>query len=134
MKVKHHNTGINIPSTVIDLQLMCNSDANAKVLNVNEIPYFIYFRIPHGFLSGVMLSLTDIYDGKRRPVDFVQFTERRGKSSIIEMESRVFDFSLGYHTYKFEFIDTNTDDVYYLYASVIIQTDNPEKPYIYMNR
>lgn len=135
MKVKHHNTGMNIPSTIIDLQLRCNSDANTRVLNVDEIPYFIYFRIPHGFLSGVMLSLTDIHDGIRKHIDFTQFTKRRGNSSIIEVESRIFEFSLGYHTYMFEFINTITDDVYCLFASVIIQNDNPEnRIFIWIDR
>lgn len=44
------------------------------------------------------------------------------------------DLSIGLHTYRLEFVNLNTGDTYYQYFNYTIQDDNPEQPYIYMQR
>ena len=44
------------------------------------------------------------------------------------------NLDIGLHTYTLEFINTITGDTFYQYFNYTIQSDNPNKPYIYMNR
>lgn len=52
----------------------------------------------------------------------------------IEIESKVLDTKPGLHIYMLKWINKVTLDVHLQYFSYSIQTDNPEKPYIYMDR
>lgn len=44
------------------------------------------------------------------------------------------NLDLGLHTYTLEFVNVMTGDTYFQYFNYIIQTDSPDKPYIYMDR
>lgn len=52
----------------------------------------------------------------------------------VDIAVDLLDLSIGLHTYKIEFVNSITGDVYYQYFSYTIQDDSPDKPYIYMNR
>ena len=67
------------------------------------------------------------------PLDYYDFIQRNCRRPWIRIDSCILDTSIGQHTYRFQFINRETDDVYSLYLSYIIQDDNPDRPYVYMN-
>lgn len=44
------------------------------------------------------------------------------------------NLDIGMHVYTLEFVNTATGDTVFEYFCYTIQSDNPDKPYIYMNR
>lgn len=56
------------------------------------------------------------------------------KSPWIDIPVDCLDLSLGLHTYTIELVNALTNDTFYQYFNYTIQEDNPDKPYIYMNR
>lgn len=52
----------------------------------------------------------------------------------IDIDTDLLDKSVGLHTYIIRFESKLTGDLTFQQFSYIIQNDNPEKPYIYMNR
>lgn len=56
------------------------------------------------------------------------------KRPWIDIPVDCLDLDLGLHTYTVEFVNTTTGDTLYQYFNYTIQIDNPDKPYIYMER
>lgn len=123
-------------STVQSFELADRSTAlaNAKVINKEDIEYYVYFHIPTKFASHSIL--VDMYklDDEPEAVDYVDLASRDCMRPWIRMPSKLLDTNSGHHLYKLVFINKKTDDIFSFFVSYIIQDDNPDKPYIYMNR
>ena len=52
----------------------------------------------------------------------------------VDIPVDLLNLSIGLHTYSLEFINLVTGDTFYQYFNYTIQDDDPDKPYIYMNR
>lgn len=104
---------------------------DVHVFNKKEIEYFLYMHIPEELSRDS--NLVEVKCVDTCEVLDHELIQRHCKKPWIRIESRLLDTSVGQHTYRFVFINTATDDVYSLYISYIIQDDNPDKPYIYMN-
>ena len=106
---------------------------NVTVLNRNEIEYFVYLHIPENLaIHSELFGVGDL-DHVDVPIDYEDLIQRNCKRPWLRVESRLLDLTAGQHTYRFSFVNQETDDVYSLYISYIIQDDNPDKPYIYMD-
>jgi hypothetical protein len=127
----------------------CNSDkfllypyseyaAHTKVININDLNYDIWLKIPEDVNRYYTLFDVD--------ADIDKLVEPNTKSNILEniqkelgkpwlrINSTTLNKKPGQHIYKFSFINTENDDILFLYFSYILQHDNPDKPYIYMRR
>jgi hypothetical protein len=52
----------------------------------------------------------------------------------IDIKSTALNMDVGHHVYKLHFRQKYTNVLSNLFFAYTIQNDNPEKPYIYMNR
>ena len=110
---------------------------NSRVLNMNQIEYFLWLELPHN--KARFLALYEVHELKSGAeavaVDYTDKMTRDCKKPWIKAESSLFNLNPGYHIYKFSFVDTRIDDIVYLYLTYHIQTDNPDKSsYVYMKR
>ena len=118
---------------VIELRPHNKVFENVKIFNKNEIEYFMYLHIPENLAKDCELYKVQDVDNPDILIEYNDSIQRNCKRPWLRIDSRLLDTSCGQHTYRFGFINIVTDDVYSLYISYIIQDDNPDKPYIYMN-
>lgn len=108
---------------------------NSRVLNLNQIEYFLWLELPHS--KARFLSLYNISELKSSTesvsVDYIGKITRECKKPWLKATTSLFNMNPGYHIYKFSFVDTRIDDIVCLYLTYHIQTDNPDKSsYVYM--
>lgn len=80
----------------------------------------------------VLLSMVEISleDGE----DISSSVYRDNMRPWLRVPVDVLNKDIGQHTYKLHFVNIHTSLELDLYIQYIIQDDNPDKPYIYMNR
>lgn len=110
---------------------------NSRVLNMNQIEYFLWLELPHNkarFLA--LYEVSELKSGSEAvAVDYTDKMARDCKKPWIKAESSLFNLNPGYHIYEFSFVDARIDDIVCLYLTYHIQTDNPDKSsYVYMKR
>lgn len=110
--------------------------AHSEVVNVGELSEDIWLRLPDGISKYLTLnSLIKIdQESNSTPVDIKDKVERETNRVWIQIDKSVFDLSAGFHLYRLIFDDSSTETEYSLYFCYHIQDNNPEKPYIYMER
>ena len=72
-------------------------------------------------------------DGVYELCNFSGFIDRDGLHPWISFLSGFLDKSVGQHIYRLSLVNTATHDICALYFSYIMQTENVDKPYVYMN-
>lgn len=109
--------------------------AHNLILNTNQIEYYIWLEIPSEItLSCVLVEVYDITLNKevaKCRVPYHQYIKREDRKPWLQIGTDMFDLSPGQHMYRFQFVNTSTDDIISLYFTYTIQTDTPNKPYIY---
>lgn len=106
-----------------------------KVFNLHELDNYLYVYIQPDKTRNCILQ--DL-----REVNFEESTGSESFYSIAEIVSASWikihcsklDLTTGMHVYKLVFNDPVFDETLNLYFSYTVQNDNPDKPYIYMNR
>lgn len=105
-----------------------------KVIARDQLQHSILLHVP----DNVPVKYVSVYN-------IAQISPKYGKMFIkgpilinyrpwIELNCKDLDSSIGYHVYKLQFIVHRTMDVFDCYFSYTVQDNNPEKPYLYMNR
>lgn len=119
---------------VLYLNTRNNVFSNVPVICKSDFEYFIYIKIPdHLAISCHLFDVIDVSD-KPTPVNYRPYFIRDCMKPWIRVESRALDLNVGQHTYKFQFINKNTNDTFSLYMSYIVQDSDADKPYIYIDR
>lgn len=105
------------------------------VLNTAQLQSKVYIMIPSPeFYTVTLIGLSEIVNGSEVPVDYEEHLYRDGGRPWLIADSEIFNVTAGQHMYRFKFIDNRINAETDLYLTYIIQDDNPDKPYIYMNR
>lgn len=106
------------------------------IISFRQLNDYIWIELPHNISK--YLSLDAIAecreDGKSIFVDFKDFLEREDDKPWLKVKSDMFNIQPGYHMYKFTFSESRIDSEISLYLTYQIQTDDPNKSYIYMKR
>ena len=111
-----------------------NIARNCKVFNINELDYFLWVKIEPPLSSSYYLY--KIEEVKQDGLHEVMFKNMfvRESPTWMKIAKDYLNLDIGQHAYKMSFVNTETDILVSLYFSYIIQNDNPDKPYVYMNR
>jgi hypothetical protein len=81
------------------------------------------------------MELTEIYNlNSSEEVDFTDFVTRDENRPWIDIQSSILDTAAGQHTYRMAFAKEGVKLTATCWFSYIIQDNNPEKRYIYMDR
>lgn len=106
---------------------------NTIVLHSTSIPYNMPIKIPT--CINKRLIFTGLYEDKDNelievPLNFIKV---HSCHPYIDVVVEGLNTTPGQHDYQIQYVDILTDDISRLYFSYIVQNDNPEKPYIYMD-
>lgn len=124
-----------IPVTCIPAKYQDEVFSDVMIINLQTVPHFLYVSIPDRLHLNTNLFEIECTDNSDYTIDVSLLHECKNiKYPWIRIPSSMMNLEDGQHTYKLSFINILTDDVFSLYISYIIQNDNPDKPYIYMNR
>ena len=110
---------------------------HAKIINKSQINYYIDVEIPHDISK--KYRLYDIVrvaelnkDGGYESINFTGKVIKECGHPWLKIEFSLLSDDIGYHMYKFSFIDVVTKSIINLYLTYQIQSDTPERSYIYM--
>lgn len=106
-----------------------------KILNKQRLEEFIWISIPTLIARTCYLyDVQEVCPKYRAIENYVEIFEIRDKYPWIKVKSSGLNQSIGTHVYALDYVNPSTNDTMSIYFAYIIQDDNPEKPYIYMNR
>lgn len=107
--------------------------AECKVFNLNEFSYFLWVRLtpplPYEYYLYRVEEVKETLQKVPFPGAFMYEspTWMKVKTDFINKE-------IGQHTYKLTYINRISGVELPLYFRYIVQSDNPDKPYVYMHR
>lgn len=109
--------------------------SHSKIINKESLEFYTWIRIPNELCNRLSLYGVKVYDTSVwKDIDFSDMVFRENHRPWIRILTSKLDTSVGSHMYKFAFVDIDLDDYVSLYFAYKIQDDNPNKPYIYINR
>lgn len=104
---------------------------HTPVINVHQIGEVVWIELPTGVSK--QFELFELHEVGQTNTE-VMFTGCIERCNMIwlKVKASILNRSAGQHVYRLSFIDKTTLDTHYLYVSYVIQDNNPDKPYIYM--
>lgn len=105
------------------------------VVNKNELPYFIWVKIPSMYKNEFeLIKFEEVNNSESAKLDMDESISRDGCRPWFKVKSRCLNLTSGQHIYRMSLVNVCNDSMVYLYFSYILQDDDPDKSYIYMNR
>ena len=109
--------------------------AHTLVVNLAELHHYTWVEIPQDISRDCSLvSIEDVFNADAVEIDISTQTLREHRNMWIRINTSALDTHVGMHMYKFTMMNSVTLEDVYLYLTYRIQTDDLEKPYIYMER
>lgn len=106
---------------------------NTKIYNSKDFSEVVCVKLPPQMLRD--MDLIEIYNlNASEDVDFADQVTRDEHRPWIDISSSILDLTPGQHTYRMTFQKSECKLKATCWFCYIIQENNPEKPYIYMNR
>ena len=121
---------------VFNLPAVPHKDAASgnRIFSTAEIDYFLFVRVPQDFGRHYELYQVDeVADTIEKLCCKGLWEHDRGRPWY-RFKSENLNMDPGYHMYRLSFVNYSTNDTSQLYISYIIQSNNPEKPYMYMDK
>ena len=123
----------NIFTTVIQSSQLSEMPLNTKIYNSKDSSEIVCVKLPPQMPRD--MELTEIYNlNASEDVDFADKTTRDEHRPWIDIDSTILDLTAGQHVYRMTFRNPWRKLGATCWFSYIIQDNNPEKPYIYMDR
>lgn len=123
----------NIFTTVIQSSQLSEMPLNTKIYNSKDFSEIVCVKLPPQMPRS--MDLMEIYNlNSQEDIDFIDQTTRDEHRPWIDISSSILDLTPGQHTYRMTFGNSDCKLKATCWFSYIIQENDPEKPYIYMNR
>lgn len=107
---------------------------NPQVLNKQTLSEYIYVSIrPHIAQNCALYDVCEVCP-KFVPVDYHDFIIPEGHYPWVRVKSSKLNLSIGLHVYELKYVAVDSNATFSLYFAYILQDNEPDKPYIYMNR
>lgn len=127
------NNNAVLPTSQLHAVVNNEVGANTPVWNLLEVNYYVWVDIdPRRTRTAKLYQISEV-DGKGGLKPIAMNAIHKSSPTWLRIYSQVLNMTEGYHKYRIDFVDTVTNSSFYLYFAYIIQNDNPEKPYVYMN-
>ena len=108
-----------------------------KVLNKQTLNAFVYIEIPAYIAQDcVLYEVSEICPEFVAIPNYGEFISIHSDKNYpwLDVNSDYLNQSIGMHVYELGYVNTDTDVTFSLYFSYIMQDNDPNKPYIYMQR
>lgn len=104
-----------------------------QVINLDEFEYYLWVDVPTDIYRNKFV-LSDIFEVGERitPVCILQFVQIFN-NIWYKIDSRGLNKSIGQHVYCMKMVNTLSNNVVSVFFSYIIQSDRPDRPYIYID-
>lgn len=123
----------NVFTTIIQSSQLSEMPLNTKIYNSKDFSEIVCVKLPPQMPRD--MDLIEIYNlNASEDVDFADQVTRDEHRPWIDISSSILDLGIGQHTYRMTFAKENCKLKATCWFSYIIQDNNPEKPYIYMDR
>ena len=123
----------NIFTTVIQASQLSDLPLNTKIYNSKDFSEIVCVKLPPQMPRDMELS--EIYNlNASEDVDFSDQVTRDENRPWIDISSSILDLTPGQHTYRMTFRKSDCKLAATCWFCYIIQDNNPDKPYIYMDR
>ena len=106
--------------------------SNSTVINEDDMFDSFCFEVPHRLIQNV--SLLHVRDIETNTEIEASSIDDKSPKPWIDIQTSALETKIGVHTYSFTFLNTLIGHRMCLYASYIIRSNHPDKPYIYMDR
>ena len=106
----------------------------SKVFSLQEVQHFLFVKVDAEFAKTYELyQVAEIQDKAEYLCDKNLWEHDPGRIWY-RFRSHQLNLTTGYHTYRLSFVNTITNDTALLYIAYVIQNNDPDKPYIYMDK
>lgn len=122
------------PSFMLDAVRHKDVASASKLFSLQEFEYFLFVRVPTGIAKSYELYQVDEIRDKDEFVCHKDLWEHDPGRVWYKFKSAMLNKDGGYHTYRLSFVNTTTNDTCLLYMSYVVQTNKPNKPYLYMDK
>lgn len=104
------------------------------MLNLSELGTYIWLAIPKGLSKHITLTgISEVcMSSEDATIDYTNLIDRDKGRIWIQVNTSILNQSIGLHMYQLSFTDTTADVDICLYFCYQIQSNTPDKPYIYM--
>lgn len=120
-------------TTVIQSCHMEGLSSNTNVFNIQNFANTICVKLPDNFPRD--FELIGMYNLETNSgVDFEDYVEHIMYKPWVDIQRSILSTEIGQHTYRLDFMQQGFSMCATCWFSYIIQDNNPEKPYVYMNR
>lgn len=108
-----------------------NALYSANIINPNKLRPYMWLMLPNRPKDYTLISVSELNEPE---LELSEFVEREQMRQLVRVNTAKLDLSVGMHIYKFDFFDNAYDIVVSFYFAYQIQSDYPEKEYVYMKR
>ena len=108
--------------------------ANSRVISASEVEYFLYVSVPAEIARCFELYQVDEIKDKAEFVCRKGLWDHEPGRRWYRFKSHMLNLESGYHIYRLSFVNTRTNDTLLLYFAYTLQTNDPKKPYDYMDK
>ena len=120
-------------TTIIQSSHMMDLSRHSHVFNLHNFADIVCVKLPDDFPRDFeMVGLYNLETDK--DIDFEDYVEQIMYRPWVDFKKSVLDTSIGQHVYRMDFMKAGFNIGASCWFSYIIQDNNPEKPYVYMNR
>lgn len=107
---------------------------NTVVINISTLDPFMWIYLnPEDMANAQLISIEAVYQADEDQVSVVTDDYQRMGQCWLRVSTEDIDKSIGKHIIKLTFSEKYTKNQFNLYASYVIQNDDPYKSYDYMN-
>lgn len=123
----------NIFTTVIQSSQLSDLPSHTLIYNVKDFSDIVCVKLPPQMPRS--MDLVELYNlDSEKDIDFIDQVTRDEHRPWIDISTSILDTKEGQHIYRMTFRNLGGKLKATCWFSYIIQNNNPEKPYIYMNR
>lgn len=122
------------PVIIFNAVSSCDLPKSTLVVNKSMLEYITWIYTPveiHKMYKLFQISQTCPNTQEIEPSNVLDWPCSR---PWLKLKTSSLDLSPGHHIYRLWFVDSYSHDTVSLYFSYILQDDNTDKPYIYMDR
>jgi len=105
-----------------------------KVINQDEFEYYLWIKVPVEFRRHFELYQIDKMSEPKEELDINAFCKHDKGNMWYQIKSFGLCNKPGHHVYKMSFVHKENGITSSLFFGYIVQADDPEKPYRYMDR
>lgn len=112
---------------------------NTRIFNISTLSQSTWIYVPlDNHYQWILYTMIELLPNKLSENDSTvgvpDYVEQVPCKPWVKIDTHGLNTEIGTHIYQLKYISANSTDETILYFSYVIQNNNPNKPYIYMQR